>query len=231
MFGPFIDHLLEGGFVLKYVLKGGPFMYPLVFVSILSIACIIDRLWVLIDQNLKGKKFLNELDNLIEDDSLDKKDFKGMIFALCDKYPNPSAEILRVALQKSDKPYKIIEKHMESIGALEVSKLEKGLRALANVSNLAPLIGFLGTVWGIIQAFEVIGTARTIDPQQISVGISQALIMSAGGLAVAIPASVFYNLFAGVIGRFVGDMLKSAHAVFDKIIYFKELTETTSSNS
>jgi len=201
-------------------------MYPLVFTSILSVACILDRCYVLFVNYNKGKKFFAELENLIYDESLDKKDFKDMVFALCDKYPNPSAEILRTAMEKSDKPLKTIEKQMESVGAMEVTKLEKGLRALANVSNLAPLIGFLGTVWGIIQAFEVIGTAKTINPQQISVGISQALIMSAGGLAVAIPASFFYNLFAGIVSRLVGDMLRSAYAIFDKIIYFKELIPT-----
>jgi len=179
--------------------RGGPFMWPILFASFVAAAYLFERLYTLGAELRTTKKLIKKLEDLAcrveikADDLLEGfTQFSG----------SPIATMGLAGLEKyTAGEHRNILRAVDRAGQTEIGRLEKGLPALASVSNLAPLIGFLGTVWGIILAFHIIGLKKVVNPQDVSEGISQALIMSAAGLAVAIPAAAAYNFFASRVGR------------------------------
>lgn len=188
---------------------GGPFMWPILFASFIGAVYLFDRLVSLSIEAKATNKILKSLEALacrveIKADQIENccKEF--------DKSPIATMSVAAMEKYRAGEINKI-ESAMNRAGQAEMGRLEKGLPALASVSNIAPLIGFLGTVWGIILAFHVIGMKKVVNPQDISEGISQALIMSAAGLAVAIPASGAYNYFATRVSRIAVMMQEGAY--------------------
>jgi biopolymer transport protein ExbB len=129
--------------------------------------------------------------------------------ALCQNNDSPVARMVEKGLQRIGKPLRDIDAAIENVGNLEVFKLEKNLATLASISGAAPMLGFLGTVTGMILAFYQMSTAETITPALLAGGIYQALLTTAFGLGVGIFALIGYNLLVANIDKIVYQMEQS----------------------
>ncbi len=129
----------------------------------------------------------------------------------------PAAKILYAGLERHDEGTERIMKAIENQGLIELSKLEKGLVVLATLTNVAPLLGFLGTVIGMIQAFQSIELAGEVEATLVAGGIKVALLTTAAGLVIAIPVGVGHNYFVARIDSLVIDMEESAQRMIDAL--------------
>jgi biopolymer transport protein ExbB len=146
-----------------------------------------------------------------------KKDISGAI-SYCMQEKSPVANIVRKGLKKYKYGHDRVKDAIENAGSQEISKLEKGLSVLASVAGIAPLLGFLGTVTGMIQAFMTIqDLAGAANPSDLAGGIWEALITTAFGLIIGIPAFALYNYFLSAVKKLVGEMETVANDVIDVI--------------
>jgi biopolymer transport protein ExbB/TolQ len=129
----------------------------------------------------------------------------------------PRERILAEGLRRHEEGTERVIKAIENAGMIEMAKLERGLVVLATVSTVAPLLGFLGTVIGMIQAFQAIELAGEVEATTVAGGIKVALITTAAGLAIAIPVSIAHNYFVSKIDRLVIDMEESAQRTIDHL--------------
>jgi biopolymer transport protein ExbB len=135
----------------------------------------------------------------------------------CQKVRGPIAAILYSGLQKADRGSEAVEKAISTAGTIEMAFLERGLIWIASVTTIAPLIGFLGTVSGMIRAFEAIAAAEQVNAKLVASGLSEALITTATGLIVAIPATIGYNYFVSSIDRFVIEMEETSAELIEEL--------------
>lgn len=124
----------------------------------------------------------------------------------CDEHPVTMARILKAGLMRHQAGMHEIEKALEAAGQIEANSLGSNVRGLGVVGHLAPMLGFLGTVTGMIKAFQAIAAAGTSNPSLVASGISEALVTTAFGLVVGIPAVALFHMFRGRVDRFVGEM-------------------------
>lgn len=180
------------------ILNGGPLMVPLAVCSVVSVAYVIERSIRLRSGRLGGRRFGTEL--------LDAIRGAGPTEALrlCAEHDTPQARILGAGLKRNGAPLLEVEKAVEDAGAREVRRLSANLKPLVVVAMISPLLGLLGTVWGMIEAFSTIALKDGLGkPEQLASGISQALVTTAAGLAIAIPTQAAYYYFKARIDRFV----------------------------
>jgi biopolymer transport protein ExbB len=190
---------------------GGWMMWPLGFCAVLGLIIIV---WKLADLSVKGartSKFLREVDGL-----LSQRKVKEAL-ALARESKAPAAKILAAGLERQDEGTERVMKAIENVGLIQMANLERGLIWLATVSNVAPLLGFLGTVVGMIAAFAAIENAGEVDAQLVAGGIKVALITTAAGLVIAIPVNIAHNYFVTKIDGMVIDMEESAQKMIDAL--------------
>ncbi len=192
--------------------KGGNFMYPLLVMLFFGIVVIIERFWTLFKAHINAKEFMVELQ-----DALKQNGPEGAA-ELCSNTRGPVATVLHAGLLRLDRGIEHVEKSIEESGAIEMAFLERGLVWLSTVANLAPLVGFLGTVSGMIRAFNDIAAAGDVDPSVVAGGISEALITTASGLVVAIPVQAAYNFFLSKIDKIIIDLQESSNQFVDDLI-------------
>jgi len=126
--------------------------------------------------------------------------------ALCQSTDSPVARMVEKGLQRIGKPLRVIDAAIENVGNLEIFRLEKNLSTLASIAGAAPMIGFFGTVTGMIAAFQKMATEKNVAPDQLAEGIYQALITTAGGLFIGIIAFVGYNVLVSSVEKVVYKM-------------------------
>lgn len=193
-------------------LKGGFLMWPILLCSIIGLTVIIDRYIVLRKAKINIPAFMVRIRGLIK-----KKDISGAI-SYCMEEKSPVANIIRKGLKKYRLGHERVKEAIENAGRQEISKLEKGLSVLATIAGIAPLLGFLGTVTGMIQAFMTIeDLAGAANPSDLAGGIWEALTTTAFGLIVGIPALAFYNYFLSAVKKTVGEMETVANDVVDVV--------------
>jgi biopolymer transport protein ExbB len=198
--------------LFEIFLKGGPLMWAILFCSVVGLAVVIDRFLVLRKAKINLPAFMVRLRGFIKN-----KDMSGAA-SFCMQEKSPIANMVRKGLKKFGLGHERVKEAIENAGRQEVSKLEKGLSILATIAGVAPLIGFLGTVTGMIQAFMTIeDLAGAANPSDLAGGIWEALTTTAFGLIVGIPAFAFYNYFLTSVKRFVADMETVANDVVDTI--------------
>lgn len=192
--------------------KGGWLMIVLLILSIIAIYIFAER-WVAIRKAEKlDKNFLKDINDYIQDGKI-----KSAI-ALCNKTDSPVARMLEKGLQRTGKPLSDIQAAIENVGTVEVARLEKGLPALATISGGAPMIGFLGTVMGMVQAFFNMSQAgNNIDITLLSGGIYTAMITTVGGLIVGILAYFAYNILTSKVSGVVAKMENSSIEFLDML--------------
>ena len=198
--------------LLDIFLKGGFIMWLILLSSIIGLAVSIDRFIMLRKAKINVPAFMVRIRGFIK-----KKDISGAI-SYCMQEKSPVANIVRKGLKKYKYGHDRVKDAIENAGSQEVSKLEKGLSVLASVAGIAPLLGFLGTVTGMIQAFMTIqDLAGAANPSDLAGGIWEALITTAFGLIIGIPAFALYNYFLSSVKKLVGEMETVANDVIDVI--------------
>lgn len=198
--------------LLDMFFKGGLVMWPILLCSILGLAVIIDRFIVLRKARINVPAFMVRIRGFIK-----KRDISGAI-SYCMQEKSPVANIVRKGLKKYRYGHDRVKDAIENAGSQEISKLEKGLSVLASIAGIAPLLGFLGTVTGMISAFMTVQRLQgAVGPSDLAGGIWEALITTAYGLFVGIPALAIYNYFLSAVKKLVGEMETVANDVVDVI--------------
>jgi len=200
------------GFVLDMFQQGGWAMWPLLFSSVVALAVILERFWTLSRARVNVRKLMGQIVGALKEHGVD-----GAI-EVCQRTRGPIAAILHAGLMRARKGPEAVEKAIESAGTIEMSFLQRGLIVLASVANVAPLIGFLGTVSGMIRAFNDIAAAEQVSAKIVAAGISEALITTAAGLLIAIPTQISNNFFISRIDRFVLEMEEASVELVDTLV-------------
>ena len=185
--------------------------WPLAICLILGIVVIILKGISLWAKALKTKTILKEVDELLTQQKIREA------LELTRDTDAPAANILYAGLERSEEGTDRVMKAIENQGLIEMSKLESGLVVLATLSTIAPLLGFLGTVIGMIIAFQSIEAAGEVEATLVAGGIKVALLTTAAGLANAIPVSIGHNYFVSFIDGLVIDMEESAQKMVDTL--------------
>jgi len=197
------------GDLLKYYLDGGVVMHFISVLSLFSLTAIIYKLIIFRKVRLNVNEFIAKVrSNLL------KGNVKGAIEA-CEEQRSPVASIVKAGLLKYGQPREQIEKTMESAAIHEVAYLEKYLTVLATITAIAPLLGFLGTVVGMILSFEIIATQGLNDPGAVAKGISVALLTTAYGLIVAFFTQPFYNFFTSKVASYTREIETAVNILFE----------------
>lgn len=180
--------------------QGGITMIPLAACSVLALWVILERAWNLRRDRVVRPEIVGAIDGL--------RDAGDLAHAreVCRRYPGPFSTIVQVALDNHAENREEIRERVEVQGRQEIAALERGLGALETVAGIAPLLGLLGTVLGMIEVFEIVSRQGAGQAQSLSGGIAEALITTATGLFIGIPALVFYNYFTGKAERLVLDI-------------------------
>ncbi len=191
---------------------GGLMMYPLVVCSLIALGVIIAKAWTLW---IAHRETVSVIEGVEEAAMAGNLDAAAEIAAAT---PGPAAAILLAGIRRI-RSKRVSEGELEQVisttGAIEVSFLERGLVILATIANVAPLMGFLGTVAGMILAFASIESAGTVDPSLVAGGIKVALLTTAAGLTIAIPVNIGYNFFVTRIDRLIVDMEESTQKILN----------------
>ena len=192
--------------------KGGILMWPILLCSILAVAIIIDRYITLRKAKINAPAFMVRIRGFIKQD-----DINGAM-NYCRQDKSSVSHIIKIGLQKYSLGHQRVKEAIENDGRQELIKLEKGFNILASISGIAPLLGFLGTVTGMISAFMTIqDLAGAANPSDLAGGIWEALTTTAFGLIVGILALGFYNYYLNYIKKLVGDMENVANDVVDLV--------------
>ncbi len=198
------------GSVFRLYNDGGPFMHPLLIFSLLALVFIIERFYALWKAKIDTQEFIGRVRTAL----LKRRNVKEAI-TVCEEYQGPIANIMKAGLIKYGRPQEEIERTIEAASAHELARLERGLNVLATVANVAPLVGFLGTVSGMINSFDALAKAGLSNPSLVAKGISEALITTAGGLVVAVPTLIAFNYFTSRVGKYVLEMETAANVLLE----------------
>lgn len=200
-----------GGELWKYYNDGGMVMHFISILSIFSLTTIIYKIVVFRRVKMNLNEFISKVRG-----ALLKGNVKGAT-EVCEQYRSPVSSIVKSALLKYGQPREQVEKAMENAAIHEVAYLEKFLTVLATVANIAPLLGFLGTVVGMIIAFDVIAKQGLNNPGLVANGISVALLTTAYGLIVAFFTQPFYNYFTSKVAAYTREIETVANILFETI--------------
>ncbi|MQA89750.1 MAG: MotA/TolQ/ExbB proton channel family protein [Gemmatimonas sp.] len=190
---------------------GGFMMYPLLLASLLGLGVIIAKLYILWVARRDTDKVFSDVSEMARSGRLDEA------LAYLEQTPGPVAAILLSGLNRirDRRAGHDVEQAMATTGKIELGFLERGMVVLATVATVAPLMGFLGTVMGMIEAFAAIEVAGQVEATLVASGIKIALITTATGLMIAIPMNIFYNIFVSRIDKLIIDMEQGTNTVLN----------------
>ncbi|MBI2619622.1 MAG: MotA/TolQ/ExbB proton channel family protein [Ignavibacteriales bacterium] len=199
--------------LLDLFLKGGIFMYPILFCSILALVVVVERFLVLRKANIDAGQFMLKLRSVLQRGSV----MEAINF--CSRSDAPLANILKKGLTKYPEGHDRVRESIENAGKEEAFKLEHRLGIVASMAGIAPLLGFLGTVTGMIGAFRTVEQlGGAVNPSDLAGGIWEALLTTAFGLIVGVVAYGFYNYFVNKVGRFVFEMEMASEEFLDLVV-------------
>ena len=188
----------------EIVKSGGIFMVPIVISSIILVGIVFERLWTLQRKRVLPQELIKKVSQLAEANLVNAK----LIDAL--EKNSPLGRVLAAALANRDRGRAIMMERVEDTGRHVVHELERFVNSVGTIASISPLLGLLGTVTGIINAFKAVMLGGMGDPRMLAQGISEALVCTAGGLTVAIPAYIAHRYLRGKVERIVVDMEKVA---------------------
>jgi biopolymer transport protein ExbB len=209
--GPGMD---DGFNLMNLFADGGPMMYPLIICSLLAFGVIIAKAWTLWVAHKESRGLLADVEELGRERRI------AEAVRLAEERPGPVAAILYSGLKRvleERATGRDVEKAIHTTGVIELGFLERGLVVLATIANVAPLMGFLGTVAGMIAAFGAIAEAGQVEASLVAGGIKVALITTATGLIIAVPVNIGYNFFVTRIDKLIVDMEEGVGAVLRMI--------------
>jgi len=200
-------------------------MYPLIFTSVLVVAIVIERMWSLRRKRIIVPEIVTILEKVKteEDFSLAK--------SVCEKYDTPFTRIILSCINNRDLPAEELRMLIEDEGRQEVRSLSRGLEVLETLAQVAPLLGLLGTVLGMIKVFDIIQTLGVGQAKALSGGISEALITTATGLFIGIPTLIFYFYFNSRAENFILDIENYTISLLNKIIRMRRKGETVTEDT
>jgi biopolymer transport protein ExbB len=184
----------------EFLSRGGPVMPVLLTGSVVCTAVILERLWMLRRSRILPNRLQIQIDALLTENKITDA------LAVCRASDAPLARIVGDGLSKLDEPKEELKEILEASGKREISTMETRLDTLATLASVGPLLGLLGTVTGMIRTFMVVGATGLGDPIRLSKGIAEALICTAAGMIVAIPAFIFHRYFLNRIDRMAMEM-------------------------
>ena len=186
--------------MVDFFVQGGGFMWPILIALLFGLAIIGERAYSLINSSSNTDQFFDDVKTIYDDSG------KEQAVEFCENTPGPVASIFYAGLSKMEKTKEEIEKAVQNAGGLEMAFLEKNMIWINSVITIAPMLGFTGTVVGMIKAFEDIKMANDISPAVVAGGISQALLTTAFGLIAAMIMQVAQNFFVSMIDKLILDM-------------------------
>ncbi|MCX6296404.1 MAG: MotA/TolQ/ExbB proton channel family protein [Bacteroidetes bacterium] len=186
--------------LLDLIMKGGLIMIPMALLSILTIYFFFERLMIISKASKLDKNFMNSIKDFIHNGNIDAAK------SLCRNTVSPAARMIEKGVSRIGKPIKEIEEAMESIGKLELNRLEKNLSVLSLIGRIAPIFGFIGTIGGVIKIFYDISLSDNISIGIISTGLYQKMITSASGLVVGLLAFVGYYILNAMLDKTINKM-------------------------
>jgi len=199
--------------LVTYYRQGGVCMHPLLFFSVLALAVIIERFIVYHKAKINVNEFLTRIRRAL----LVNRNVKEAV-KVCEQHRGPVASVMKAGLLRYGHSREDIEKTVENAALYELDRLERRLGVLATTSNVAPMLGFLGTVTGMIKSFAALASEGLTNPGAVAAGISEALITTAAGLFIAIPAQLAYNWYITKINRFVRDIETSTNMLMETLV-------------
>ena len=198
--------------LLTLFADGGWMMYPLVLCSLIAVGVIIAKAWTLWVAHKGTASVLEQVEEATR-----AGDIQGAI-QIASETPGPASAILLAGLRRIENRTLVsgeLESAVSTTGTIELAFLERGLVILATVANVAPLMGFLGTVAGMILAYGAIEAAGDVDPSLVAGGIKVALLTTAAGLTIAVPVNIGYNFFVSRIDTLIVDMEQGAQRILN----------------
>ena len=197
--------------MVQFFIDGGGFMWPILFIFIIGFVFVGERLYHLVKGLSTDENFANDVANTYQNSGLSAAQ------TMCNESIGPVANLCTHALEKADFGVEATEKALDQSGSIEMAALEKNMTWIALCIATAPMLGFLGTVWGMIQAFNDIKMANDISPAVVAGGISVALLTTAFGLVVAVILQILQNAVMYIIDNQIVTLQKSTTTLLDAI--------------
>jgi len=197
--------------MVQLFLDGGGFMWPILAVLIVGCALVIERLYHLIKGLSSNEETANRVSDSIKSNNLEEAQNQ------CNSSVGPVANLCHIAVEAANEGPEATEKSLDQAGTIEMATLEKNMSWISLCIAIAPMIGFLGTVWGMIEAFNQIEQANDISPAIVAGGISIALLTTAFGLVVAVILQVLQNTVLYIIDNQIVTMQKATSHLMQAI--------------
>ena len=197
--------------MVEQFVNGGPFMWPILITLLAGLAISAERMYSLLMSSIDAHKFFDEISEKIKGGKAEEA------VQLCDCTQGPVAKVFHAGLIRRHRGLSEVEKAIQNAGPMEMAFLEKNMIWLNAVVTIAPMIGFTGTVVGMVSAFDAIKAANDISPAVVAGGISQALLTTAFGLIVAMIIQVLQNYFVSRIDKLVLDMEEQSIRLVDQL--------------
>ncbi len=172
--------------LMEMIGKGGPIMYPIALLLLISIYIVVERLLVISKASKKNENLVTSLKEMIHSGNITNAR------SMCKNMNTPESSMIEQGVSRIGQPVEEIREAMNKSGSNEIAKLEKNLNVLSIIGRIAPMFGFVGTIIGVITIFRKISQSGTVEIVQISDGLYQKMVSSAGGLVVGVIAFIFY---------------------------------------
>ena len=193
------------------ILAGRYLMIPIAICSLIGLAVFLERLFVLRKRRIVVPEIVSAVETLPR-----ASDF-SVAYAVCERHPGPFANVVRAGLDHAENDWEITRDVLQETGRQEAVRLTRNLRVLETVAAVAPLLGLLGTVVGMIRVFAAVSQTGLGDPELLSSGISEAMVTTAAGLIVGIPSLVAYNWLEGRAHSIIFDIEVNATRLLDML--------------
>lgn len=197
--------------LMDLLVKGGPIMIPIGLLSILALFIFFERWFAVKKASRQDKNFMNSIRDFMHTGNIEAAT------ALCRNTDTPTARMVEKGIRRIGKPIPEIESSLEAVGKVEVARLEKGVGILGTIAAIAPMFGFLGTIFGVIKIFYNIALADNISIGLIAGGLYEKMITSAAGLLIGIMAFIFHHILLMMIDRSISRMEVQAIDFIDMI--------------
>lgn len=188
--------------------KGGPMMYLIILSSVIAFGVVIERMYHLTRARIDANNFMDEITAVLKRNKIIEA------IEMCNATPGPIAHIVKAGILKHDRSKPEIKEAVEEAAQMEIPRLERHLPILATIAHIAPLLGLLGTVTGMIKSFQIIqqkaAMAAPVNPGDLAGGIWEALLATLAGLSVAVPTYIAYNYLTSQVDTLVYEMERSA---------------------
>lgn len=199
--------------MLEIFEKGGFLMYPIFICSLIAVTIFFERMFYLKSVKTKSNRFVLRVKNLVKKGSIE------LAISACRKSPTPISKIMLTGLIKFGQGRDEMKEAIEDSANQEIPVLERNLSTLSTIGNITPLLGLLGTVFGMVKAFNVIAVMGVGKPEALAGGISEALLTTAFGLSIAIPTIVVYNYLSHRVDKLIREMEVNCVDLVDLLTY------------